>query len=160
MRESLGDLFLQSGSSSIVLDGRRIYSAVDLIVPTQTKLRIKLISKNSRDQALCVDARQGVIHVEGSSASSMIFWTNTAPPSFDLRVQEGRHEKSMLRLWNAWRGTREVTHAGIGNAGILLTRTSDGVRLSCSNGWGPINFDDLVVDLAVPGQRLEVSSPE
>jgi hypothetical protein len=36
---------------------------------------------------------------------------------------------------------------GVNNAGMLVELHDDGVRLRCSDGWGPADFTDLVVRL-------------
>lgn len=59
-------------------------------------------------------------------------------------------KKTVLKLWNIWRGSMggvDVTQAWLGNAGMRIEQSASGkeLLLHCSDGEGPVEFSDLDV---------------
>jgi hypothetical protein len=96
-------------------------------------------------QGLRLKHSKGNLEVNGQLVREVILWTDTAPQTVvvGLPTKEGT-----FKAWNAWRDERGTTQAWMGNAGMEIIERPDGVRLYCSDGEGPPNFEDLVVDLS------------
>jgi len=95
-----------------------------------------------------MEARGGMLEVAGQRSKTIALWTDTAPPVAELAAIPGRPREMTIRFWNAWRGDRDVMHSGIGNVGMLVATDPDHLRLTCSDGWGPVTFGNLVADVA------------
>ena len=78
-----------------------------------------------------------------------MLWRDTAPESVTVDVRSGDGGASVLKLWNVWRGGRDVTQAWLGNAAIQVDGdpASGSFRMRCSDGEGEPSFEDLVVDV-------------
>jgi hypothetical protein len=92
-----------------------------------------------------VKARGGDLEVNGQRMPEVVLWTDTAPPEVTLTVHRTGRQPLLVRMWNTWVDDMAVEQAWVGNAGIVVDETGDGVVLHCSNGYDDPSFDDLVV---------------
>ncbi|QIG39398.1 hypothetical protein G5T42_07805 [Microbacterium sp. 4R-513] len=148
MTVPLAELFNTSKGEPIELDGELVHLWVEVGPLPQSRFTIELSAGTDRPQALCIEARGGTLEVAGQRSTSIVLWTDTAPPVIDLDAVPTTAQAVVLRFWNAWRGTRDVMHTGMGNVGIRkVAPTANRLTLMCSNGWGPVNFQDLHVGM-------------
>jgi hypothetical protein len=126
-------------------DGQLVRMLCELPPVTEpTTLRIALTSSSDRVQGLHLKARNGVLRVNGQDLPEVVLWTDTAPPEVVVELLPKSPKKPLvLRAWNVWRDPAGATQAWIGDAGLI----ADGDRLSCSDGYPPVDFTDLVVEL-------------
>jgi hypothetical protein len=90
------------------------------------------------------NARGAKLRVGDSVSTSIVLWTDTAPPVVTL-TSEGRVRE--LTLWNCWRDHRGIDQAWVGNGGMRIAKLAGGtLRFSC-NSRPIITFEDLVFDV-------------
>lgn len=145
--QTLADRFRDSRAAPIRLNGETVYLRYDLGPLAAAKFDVALHAKSERPQALCMAVGSGSLKVAGVKSKQLEIWSHTAPPTFSVEVLPGRDGPSPVRLWNAWR-VGDLTHYGIGNVGIKVGRTNGRLILRCSDGFGPVSFDDLIVDIS------------
>lgn len=148
MTETLADRFIASRGDPIKYDGQPVHLWFELPPIRAALFTISIFANATHPQALCMEARGGTLQVAGQRSRAMALWTDNAPPVTELAAVPGRTGAMTMRFWNAWRGDRDVVHSGIGNVGMLVATNPNHVRLSCSDGWGPIAFGNLVADVA------------
>jgi len=146
--ETLADRFIASRAEPIEYDGQRVHLWFELPPIPAASFTISLVADAPHTQALCIEARGGMLEVAGQRSKAMALWTDTAPPVTKLAALPGRSREMTIRFWNAWRGDRDVLHYGIGNAGMIVATDPNHVRLACSDGWGPVDFANLIGDVS------------
>lgn len=91
-----------------------------------------------------------MLRVGDIEAKHITLWRDTAPKEICVVVVAKKNAR--LRVWNIWRDAingQDVTQAWLRNSGMRIEpsgRPSETV-LRCSDGVGPVDFDDLVVGL-------------
>lgn len=90
------------------------------------------------------------MRANGVEAKHLTLWRDTAPR--ELLVSVAKKGNAKLRIWNIWRepaGSYEITQAWLGNAGMRIESSGEGNEtiLRCSDGVGPVDFDDLIVSV-------------
>lgn len=106
-------------------------------------------SRKDRAQALRLRAESGVLIANGLELRDAAFWSDTAPQSFKVLFQPSGRNIGVVKMWNEWRDSSGVEHAWIGNAGMVVTASGNGVSLKCSDGVGVPSFEDLVVSIGI-----------
>lgn len=109
-----------------------------------------LQSTAERPQALRVKAEGASLTANGITVNDAIYWTDTAPMSFDVAIEPSRGG-GRLKIWNEWRNDAGVQHAWIGNAGMVVvpSAAASEILFKCSDGIGEPAFDDLVVQVRI-----------
>lgn len=95
-------------------------------------------------------ASVGSLEVAGFVKPSMVFWADKAPDELPVRVH-GDGTSSIVRLWNAWEGSRGELQSGIGNGGMRVDVVDSRTILRCSDGPGDVDFSSLTVSIVVGG---------
>ncbi|QIG40987.1 hypothetical protein G5T42_17155 [Microbacterium sp. 4R-513] len=148
MTETLADRFIASRGEPIDHDGQRVHLWFELPPLPAASFAISIAADAPRPQALCIEARGGLLEVAEQRSKAMALWTDVAPPVIKLAAIPGRSGEMTIRFWNAWRGDRDVMHSGIGNVGMLVAMDPNHLHLTCSDGWGPLTFGNLVADVS------------
>ena len=143
----LSDQFLASGGTPIQVDGNLVHAGYTVENLQSCEFSVSMARGSRWPQALCVAivTRAGVLEVNGERSKRFALWTVSAPSLFEVAVRT--RSRVDLRLWNAWRIGSSVEHAGTDNSGMLVERDGDEVILRCSDGYGAIDFTDLVVSI-------------
>lgn len=153
---TLGDRFLKSKGQSIELDGLTVHMSYEKRVSSDVRaLEITVVQASSRFRhGISMSAHGAKMRINGQTLQKAIVWTDTAP--FPLVVELISRSSAnvpevaarSVRFWNSWDDGSGITHAWIGNAGLLIDRQSESVvRLRCSDGGGEIDFESLVLDI-------------
>lgn len=147
MESTITDLFEQAGSDTITVRGRIVRAVVHVPVRDGTLLRLVRTRCNEhRPEAVKLALDDGVLEVNGIQATQIALWSDTSPEEVTVRVHcDG---PTTLDVWNAWL-IGGVDTAWLGNAGIVAKPMTDGQALHCSDGVGPADFTDLVVEIHV-----------
>lgn len=156
MTETLADLFTTAGSPVIEWEGGPVFAAFELDRIPQELVVEFLAAKALPVQGLRLRIRGGALAVNDVVTNDVILWRDTAPDRVTVRVQADRGARPpSLKVWNVWRGGLDVIQAWLGNSGMRVDRDSAGdeVLLSCSDGDGPADFDDLKVRLRLVDLR-------
>lgn len=150
---TLSERFLVAGGHPLFVEGREV--RLSLEIPVEEKLLtgvLRFVSRRSSPrQGVMLDVKGGRLEVAGQSARRMILWADTSPVSVDLTlVRTARKQPAILRLWNSWRyGDDGDPQSWLDNAGLRYEERSPRTFLvECSDGWGEVDFRDLVVELA------------
>ena len=149
----LEELFRASAGAPIDWAGQSVRMAHEMTGVTRgLALRINFVRVSPvRRQALRLKPRGGRLEVDSELSRNVALWSDMAPPSIIVRFRHARGSEPMsVVIWNAWRDKDEVTHAWIGNAGMIVQEEPGGViLLKCSDGYDAPTFDDLVARLHV-----------
>lgn len=149
----LSDLFSEAQSPRIDWEGALAYAIYE-ISPAPNELTIALERfKENPVQGLKIKAQGAKMIVNGQAATEMEIWTDTAPSSIPVSFVE-RKPKSVFKIWNIWRGKvggADVPQAWLGNAAMRVhDHPSNGeLTLSCSDGEGKVDFENLVATLRI-----------
>lgn len=139
---TLADQFERAGSEVIHLDDLEVRAVARFPVRDGARLRVhRLGCSRARRQALKLMANEGTLETNGKRAAAVTLWSNTAPRETLVIVHGSR---VTLDIWNAWM-YGGVEHSWLGNAGMILEGSERGYTIRCSDGVGPVDFDDLVV---------------
>jgi hypothetical protein len=144
MTALLADRFADAQSPVIDLDGDRVFAVYEFDrLPEHLIVRF-ITAKDLPVQGILLKIRGGLLEANGTEASDLLLWRDTAPKEVEIRVAR-KGAKSSLKVWNTWRVGRDVTQAWLGNAGMRVEASERQVRLRCSDGVGPVCFGDLEV---------------
>ena len=158
----LSDRFRLARRSVIDVDDQLVRSVFALPVAAGSMLRVRRTSVNGgRPQCLRLAAAVD-LRTNGRCARDLAMRSSTSPSSVDIVVDT--YDTTVVYLWNTWT-IDYVDHAWLGNAGMVIeadfTSTNPIVRLSCSDGVGPVSFDDLVVSIEIApmsGTRIKAEA--
>ena len=140
---TLADQFERSGSEVLHLDdGVEVRAVARFPMRDGSRLRIhRLGCTRARRQALKLLANGGTLAVNGLDVPAITLWSDTAPRQTEVTVNG---HGVTLDIWNAWI-YGGVEHCWIGNAGMVLSGSERGYTIRCSDGVGPVDFDDLAI---------------
>jgi hypothetical protein len=145
----LSERFIETDAKSIDVDGRTVVQMYEREVTDGTTVDVEFLrTAGDRVQGLNFSLTDGVLVVEGERIRDLVLYTDTAPRHVRLICLTGG--PATLQGWNSWRAEsgEDRDDAWIGEAGIAVDdQGSDEVLLRCSDGIGPLDFDDLVVRL-------------
>jgi hypothetical protein len=150
--EMLADELAVAQGGPITWRGQLVHSVAEIMAGTGVMHIRFLRASPSRRQALSLRSIAGTMTVAGHTENRLILWSDTAPSEVLVRLDPTPPDGPMtLRCWNSWE-SGGVTHAWIGNAGMVVERDEGVVTLRCSDGHDEVSFDDLVVtiDLSTP----------
>ncbi|TCC36937.1 hypothetical protein [Kribbella sindirgiensis] len=153
---TLGDRFLRSDGRPIDVDGNTAHMSYEWAVPPDIqRVDIAVVRASTTVRhGISLSARGVDLRINGRLLSKAIVWIDSAPSPFAVEIVPQRRTakaanlEGNVRIWNSWDDGTGVTHAWIGNAGILIDPQPDGiVRLHCSDGVGGVDFESLVLDI-------------
>lgn len=147
MNKSLGERFRESRGQPIQLDDKTVYGIYRRNISGKQPLEIRF-RHTSEDpvQGLRMKLDKGSLVVNGQELKDVVLWADTSPETVSIECQPaGRGGE--LKIWNAWRDDTGAMQAWIGNAGIVVDEEGDVLTLRCSDGIGPPDFDDLIVEI-------------
>tara|TARA_B100000929_G_C15397739_1_gene383443 strand:- start:128 stop:580 length:453 start_codon:yes stop_codon:yes gene_type:complete len=148
-KQTVSELFEESGSDTISYRGRVVRALVRIPVKDGSLVRVKRESVSSpRLQAVKVSVNKGAVDVNGYREPIISLWSHTSPEEVELTVR-GK-DASVLEVWNAW-SMGGVDSSWIGNSGIVTKASAAGQLLQCSDGIGQATFSDLVATIEVLG---------
>ena len=145
--------FVASGGNPIRHDGRDLHWTFYLPVQAGNVVEIRFRDfKRVPVQGLAIDCDDCMVEVAGTRSRKFQLWTDSAPERVCLKVIRAK-PMAKLALFNVWTDPDHSTMLyRLNNAAILPESGSDGwVTLNCSDGLGPPEFGDLVVDLKLTG---------
>lgn len=146
-KQTISELFEESGSDTISYRGRVVRALVRIPVKDGSLVKVKRESVNSpRLQALRISVNKGAVDINGHREPVISLWSHTSPEEVEFTVR-GR-EVSVLEVWNAW-SMGGVDTSWIGNSGIVTKTSAKGQQLQCSDGIGQATFSDLVTTIEV-----------
>ncbi len=146
-KQTISELFEESGSDTISYRGRVVRALVRIPVKDGSLVKVKRESVNSpRLQALKISVNKGAVDINGHREPVISLWSHTSPEEVEFTVR-GR-EVSVLEVWNAW-SMGGVDTSWIGNSGIVTKTSAKGQQLQCSDGIGQATFSDLVATIEV-----------
>lgn len=144
---TLWGMFHWSGKEPIEFNGMVVHHQYRRQVRGWTEVRVRRLRHNWEiPQVVRVKSGRVDLEFEGQRTRDLILWADSTPEecTFSVLGQQG----AMLKIWNQWREPGVVGPCGSGgNSGMLVEQTCNGLRLSCSDGLGPLDFGDLVIEL-------------
>ena len=153
MSKNLSELLADARGGTIRVGSADVTAIWETQLDRPCTLKILFERAAEVPQALRMKATAGSLLANGISMKEAIFWSDTAPKQFEVAYQPPR-SGGRLQLWNEWRDERGIEHAWIGNAGMIVEPAEDGVLLRCSNGLGPVSFDDFIVQIRITSNVL------
>lgn len=145
----LARLFAKGDHRKVTWQSTTIYSYLRFSINHGDTLRLtRLKSSPGRAQALKLELDKGELRANGVLMETAAVWSHSSPSEVTLEVV-GKRARS-IDIWNAW-SLGGVETSWIGNS--AMTVNSEGLThvLGCSDGVGPVNFDDLVMQLDLAG---------
>lgn len=157
MSKNLSELLADARGAAIRYGDVDVTAIYELPLTTSSVLRVTF-SEFSRQvpQGLRFRAEGATIGTNGLTLTDAVFWTDTAPPQFDVTVTPSR-KRVVLKIWNEWRDEHGLEHAWIGNAGMVVERDGDRMLIRCSDGVGAVSFTDMVVRLSITSNVLQIA---
>jgi len=144
---SLAAAFSKGNGRKVTWKGQTVESVIEIPVQDGDRIMLtRLTSSTTRAQALKLGIDKGELRANGVLMQTAAIWTHTSPLEIQIDVV-GRRAKS-VDVWNSW-SSDGVDSAWLGNAGMVVERTSSITTLRCSDGLGDPTFDDLVVKLEI-----------
>ncbi len=146
--EELADLFAAARSPTIDWEGTPVHAMWEIDpVPNQVVFEFRR-GVATPVQGLAIKLEEGILCANNVEAKHLTLWQDTAPKEVCVLIT--KRKKARLMIWNIWRetiGGRDVTQAWLRNSGMRIEPSGDGNEtiLRCSDGIGPVNFDDLIV---------------
>jgi hypothetical protein len=143
----LSDVFAEQQSNVIEWNGAPVYGLYEFNdIPGHIRVAF-MKAKLSPVQGVQLRIRGGVLVVNGQAAEDVTLWRDSAPDTVEVDVRPNARGRTSLKLWNVWRGGRDVTQAWLGNAAIQVDGDpgTGNFVLRCSDGHSEPTFDDLVV---------------
>ncbi|WP_199433781.1 hypothetical protein [Qaidamihabitans albus] len=150
MTESLSDLFATAQSPVVEWNGEQILALYEFDrIPDMITVDL-LAAKKYPVQGLKMKIHNGLLKVNDVESRDLVLWRDTRPDQVAVRITKSGARTS-LKFWNVWRGGLGVTQAWLGNSAMRVRRgdTGDVLLVSCSDGQGDADFDDLQVRLTV-----------
>lgn len=164
----LQERFERQGRAVIDFAGAEVFWAYHCCVPRSCDIEIRAVRFRGIEfrglswlylwlkiaQGIRIDVVNGEFGSEEAEVETVEFWPRRKGDSIRFRcdVLSGRHR---IIISNCWRvGTGRV-RSFEGNAGMQVTPTGHLLRVQCSDGIGPVDFDDLVVDISFVLEREE-----
>lgn len=146
---SLARLFTKGDNRKATWQSTTIYSYLRFSINPGDTLRLtRQRSSPTRAQALKLELDKGELRANGVLMHTAAIWSHSAPSEVTLEVV-GRRAKS-IDIWNAW-SLGGVESAWLGNSAMTVTTEGTSHIISCSDGVGSVDFDDLVVQLDLAG---------
>jgi hypothetical protein len=145
----LSERFMDTDAKSIEVDGRSVVQMYEREATDGTTVDVEFLrTAGDRVQGLNLSLTDGVLEVNEQRIRDVVLYTDTAPRHVRLLCRSGG--PATLQVWNSWRAQsgEDRNDAWIGEAGIAVDdQGSEEALLRCSDGIGPLDFDDLVVRL-------------
>jgi hypothetical protein len=157
---TLADRFRAARATRIDVDGRQVHSVYAIPVAGSSLLNVRRRHVTAeRPQSLRLGAAVDLV-ANGHRSRDLVLRSATLPSRADITVEAD--DPTIVYVWNTW--TIEHTeHAWLGNAGMLveydLTGVNPTVRLRCSDGVGPADFDDLRLDIEIAPRSVALAEP-
>lgn len=124
-----------------------LYSVYDVSSQTDRFALTRVSTDSGYRQGFRIKVRGGTMEINRREARDAILWEDTAPDSLEIVTIWGKGARS-IRVWNVWE-RNGVTQAWLGNAGMRVVETGNVIRFDCSDGEGPPQFSNLIVELAM-----------
>lgn len=147
--KNLSELLAEARGLPIRFGGFEVRAIYEIPVRETSTLHVSFVHATpARSQALRIRSEKVTLRVGNSKVKDAIFWTDTAPPLFEVIVDPPAGGGS-IKVWNEWRDRTGVQNAWMGNAGMVVTLDDDVILLKCSDGIGEPTFDDFVVSIRI-----------
>jgi len=144
--KSLSERLAESKGQPIEYEGRAVHASYHREVHSGDVLFVRFIkSAGEARQGLSISLKKGALRVNEQSLRDVVLWKDTAPELVEIVCQTPK-QGAVLSVWNAW-DRSGILQAWLRNAGMLVEEQDDAVILRCSDGVGPPDFGDLVVEL-------------
>lgn len=151
MTKPISKLFEEAKATCVDWEGEPLHGLYEM--PAPKSLIVELLrSKSTPVQGLTLKAYGGVLLVNDVEAPEIVIWADTAPERANVSFKPWEGRKAKLKIWNVWRGKVggvDVTQAWLGNAGMRIEQVGSQISLRCSDGEGPVDFDDLAARVTV-----------
>jgi hypothetical protein len=151
MTEPISKLFEEAEATCVDWRGQPLYGLYEM--PAPKRLVIELLRwKSPPVQGLNLKVSGGILCVNDVQAAEMVIWSDTAPKVVNVELRFQSIGKTTLKIWNVWRGKVggvDVTQAWLGNAGMRIERSDSYLSLRCSDGEGPVDFEDLEARITI-----------
>lgn len=147
---SLAQRFQEARAPIIEVDGREIYGLYEIGVSSgETGLSLDFVSsKKSTIQGVNIKAVNCNVEINNRILTDFVIWEDRSPQHIPMNVTIKRGGKAALKIWNVWKYD-DVSHAWIGNAGMLVKKDDGHIAFHCSDGTGEPDFEDLVFTIDV-----------
>ncbi|MDF3091286.1 hypothetical protein [Burkholderia semiarida] len=147
---SLAQRFQEARAPKIVVDGREIYGLYEIDVSSgEAVLFPDFVSfKKSTVQGVNIKAVNCNVEVNNQILTDFLIWSDHGPKHIPLNVAIKKGGRAALKVWNVWKYDG-VSHAWIGNAGMLVKKDDRHISFHCSDGMGNPDFEDLVFTIEV-----------
>ncbi|MBR8316095.1 hypothetical protein KDW36_23235 [Burkholderia dolosa] len=133
---SLAQRFQEARASKIELGGRKIYSLYEIDVSSgDTVLSLDFISsKKSSIQGVKIKASNCNVEVNNQILTDFVMWVDHSPKHIPMSIAMKKGAKATLKVWNVWK-CDDVSHAWIGNAGMLVKKMIVKSHSIAATGW-------------------------
>jgi hypothetical protein len=147
MTKTLTEYFRENPGQPVQIDGVVMRGIYKKEIEAERTVRVRFVGATAeRPQAISLQLEKGKLRVNDQELKSVILWNTTAPTEVMVELLPNG-KQATFKVWNSWKDERGTTHAWIGNAGMTINETADKAILKCSDGVGPIDVNDLVVEL-------------
>lgn len=152
MSFDLNEMFVQQRARNVQFEGKTVhrYFQLENIAPGSLLRYERLSARRNPLQAVVIDAEGAKLKFSTETSKEFIFWSNTAPKTFDLELVKVGKKPITVGFENAWRNRFwGNTDSQIGHSGFLVEKDGNSILLSCSDGERKVSFKDLVLRFTV-----------
>jgi len=146
----LSSLFQKSNGKPINVDGQDVHGIFCITIKDKKQDFIihKLKAKKSPIPGLRLKVTKGFIEINGERYRDVILWSDELDDSILVSITS--KSGCELKIWNVWRrpdDIHRVVEAWVSNEGMVINESGGIVTLECSNGFGEVDFSNLVVEI-------------
>jgi hypothetical protein len=148
----LQDLFQAARGRSIEWNGHTVHGMFEIApIDPRTVITVDFLRHSAeRPQVMVVKTYGARLKLGGRLAQTWNLWADGAPRRRELSVVPDGAGAVSLQFWNGFEDRHATMHAWTGNSGMLVTEVAENVfRADCSDGWGDVVFEDLVVQFGL-----------
>lgn len=142
--KSFEDQFLKSKGKPIVYNGRTLQMMHRVSLPQKDAiLKVSFEEVNSDWRQAISLKTQGDFFIDNGVTvpNSAIFWHDTAPRDFEVKVSS---TSGLLIIHNAWDVGNGVVHFWHNGGAMFVEEISDGWRFHCNDGYPDDDLNDLI----------------
>lgn len=144
---ALAELLAAAEGKPITYEGLLVHGIVRRQIADRITVCVRRLNAvSSPVQGLRVKLDGGEMVVNTQRLKDVVLWADSAPHEVHL-VCLPKGKSATLKIWNVWRDGNGVMQAWIGNAGMLVEERHAGLRLACSDGYGPVDFQNLLAEV-------------
>lgn len=136
--------FIENKGKPFSENGTKYYMVLRVNSGAHQGMRVRFVHAIETPlQGIRMDSNS-LLHINGASGRTFVFWRNSAPSEFDLACSPGS-EISIRNVWDNGDGVEQSWHAG---GAMIVENNDDLIRIRANSTLSNDRCDDLIVELS------------